>query len=580
MLAREVAQAAKLDSSHASAQLRLLADRGYVRDVRLPSERKTRYEVVDRFYNIYVLLRFSRGGRERLGRLVAFLQDLFGRETMRMMYPMALAVLESRGATAEEAADWLSVLTRYVASDGDFQQGETWTLRAIDVAKRLIGPDAPVIGEIERVGWTGRGVTLLEEGKFAEAAEAYRRAIVENRANWATYFVAGHLAFELNQFERTTTVLGKVADFISENDTSERRHIAALSLSTRMKALVKLDQNDEATRSCERLIRYVRRDDPDSMRDVAVKALSRQGDVLSKFGCLDEAVAVWKRVGEYARSDDPPALRRMAGLTLFLCGSELYELGRHDEAMTSWRRVLDYVVSDESIDTRFILAATSCSEGDALSGLGRDDEAVAAWKRAASCVFPDDPSEWRRDVSRWLAASADVLSFAGKLTQAETVCRLALDVTPECGEAWHVLAASIFRAKDGARLAEAEEHIRRALDLLPKSGSSLCVLAVILAVRGQWTEAMKRAEEALRLDQEDGDDEERTWLIALLISAVVTNHGRAVKEMMERTGVDRTMEPLWHAVRVDLGEEPGPLPAEIADVTNWILEEIARRRGQ
>ena len=90
----------------------------------------------------------------------------------------------------------------------------------------------------------------------------------------------------------------------------------------------------------------------------------------------------------------------------------------------------------------------------------------------------------------------------------------------------------------------------------------------------------KRSEETVQLDQEGGDDEERAGLIASLISAVVANHGRAVKELMERTGADRTMEPLWHAVRADLGEEPGPLPAEIADVTNGLLEEFARRRGQ
>ena len=238
MLAREVARAAKLDSSHASAQLGLLAARGYVRDVRLPRERKTRYEVVDRFYNIYVLLRFSRGGRERLGRLVAFLQDLFGREAMRKMYPTALAALETRGASAEEATDWLSVLTRQVASDDDFEQRETWRLRAIGVARRLIGPEAPVIGEIERVGWAERGHTLLEEMKFAEAAKAYRRAIEEDRNDLAVHAGLGHALFRLEEFERAAAVLGHVSDSVSGNDVLELRRLAVLSLSTQVEALV------------------------------------------------------------------------------------------------------------------------------------------------------------------------------------------------------------------------------------------------------------------------------------------------------------------------------------------------------
>ena len=73
MLAKEVAGAAKLSSSHASAQLKQLVERGYAQEVRLPGTKRTRYEVGDRFYNIYYLLRFSRTNRRRLERLVAFL---------------------------------------------------------------------------------------------------------------------------------------------------------------------------------------------------------------------------------------------------------------------------------------------------------------------------------------------------------------------------------------------------------------------------------------------------------------------------------------------------------------------------
>ena len=73
MLAKEVAGAAKLGSSHASAQLRQLVEKGYAREVRLPKAKRARYEVSDRFCNIYYLLRFSRTERDRLERLVAFL---------------------------------------------------------------------------------------------------------------------------------------------------------------------------------------------------------------------------------------------------------------------------------------------------------------------------------------------------------------------------------------------------------------------------------------------------------------------------------------------------------------------------
>ena len=78
LLAKEVAAAANLSSSHASAQLKQLLEKGYAREIRLSGAKRTRYEVSDRFCNIYYLLRFSRAGRDTLERLVGFLHDIFG----------------------------------------------------------------------------------------------------------------------------------------------------------------------------------------------------------------------------------------------------------------------------------------------------------------------------------------------------------------------------------------------------------------------------------------------------------------------------------------------------------------------
>ena len=78
LLAKEVAAASKLSSSHASAQLRQLVEKGYAKEHQLPNSKRVYYEVVDRFYNIYYLLRLSHQGSGRLERLLQFLQALFG----------------------------------------------------------------------------------------------------------------------------------------------------------------------------------------------------------------------------------------------------------------------------------------------------------------------------------------------------------------------------------------------------------------------------------------------------------------------------------------------------------------------
>ena len=145
LLAREVADAAKLNSSHASAQLKQLVEKGYAKEVRLRGAKRTHYEVSDRFYNIYYLLRFSRAGRDRLERLVAFLHDLFGPSGMRTMYPAALTALRADGVRTGEASDWLTIMAGYVAGDMDFKGREDWRREALDLAKNLSGPNEPVV---------------------------------------------------------------------------------------------------------------------------------------------------------------------------------------------------------------------------------------------------------------------------------------------------------------------------------------------------------------------------------------------------------------------------------------------------
>ena len=144
MLAKEVAGAAKLSSSHASAQLRQLVEKGYAREVRLPRAKRARYEVSDRFYNIYYLLRFSRAKRDRLERLVTF-----------------LAVLACRGRWTE-APDRLEYALRIGGSG--FQEDE-W----VGLTESLI----PAVA----AGHGSRVKKMMEEAGLAEPMEPLWHAI-------------------------------------------------------------------------------------------------------------------------------------------------------------------------------------------------------------------------------------------------------------------------------------------------------------------------------------------------------------------------------------------------------------------
>ena len=150
LLAKEVAAAANLSSSHASAQLKQLTEKGYTREVRLPDAKRTRYEVSDRFYNIYYLLRYSRSGRGRLERLVEFLHDLFG--------PIGMA----RGGNRTEALS--SFEQALSVRRGQFRERERPRL-----AQSMIRTIA--------AGHAGRVKHMMEEAGLVESMEPLWHAV-------------------------------------------------------------------------------------------------------------------------------------------------------------------------------------------------------------------------------------------------------------------------------------------------------------------------------------------------------------------------------------------------------------------
>lgn len=154
MLAREVADAAKLNSSHASAQLKQLVEKGYATEIRLRGAKRTRYEVSDRFYNIYYLLRFSRVGRDRLERLVAFLYDLFGPSGMR-------AILACRGQWTEA----LDQIERALRLGGDDFQKQEWPGLTESLIRAVAAGHGP------------RVKRMMEEGGLTEPMEPLWHAV-------------------------------------------------------------------------------------------------------------------------------------------------------------------------------------------------------------------------------------------------------------------------------------------------------------------------------------------------------------------------------------------------------------------
>ena len=581
MLARELSVAAKLSSSHASAQLRQLVEKGYAKEVRIPREKRVRYEVGDRFYNIYYLLRFSRTGRDRLERLVAFLHDLFGSTGTRSMYPATLEALRARAISVGEISDLLAVLASHVAEDREFSGREDWRRQATLLAKDMIGIDAPVLGKIEQAFYLTDSVQLsfelIKAGRFADAETVCRKVIRDTPKNAAAWLILGSALFQQKRFEDALTAFQQVTESVNPDDSVGLRMVAVTGLACEVRAFVKLKELEAARATVERGSANIHVDDPQPLCELATTWPRLHGDDLARMNQKDKAPTDWRRVSEYVRPDDPQPLRRQVAIVFEAEGDALAELGRQEEALSAWERVTEHVRVEDPLDLRSVAVSALIARGDLLITLGRHEDVIVNSRWSSEYVCTDDPPNLRRVVAVMLGTGGVLLNAFGKYDESEPTCRMATDIEPTYGEAWRVLAAAILGQNDDMRLREAEDCARRAVELGPADADALQTLSDILANSGNWSEALELLERVVHTD-----DVRKNWgqpgLTASLIKLVAVGHGARVKRLVEDAGLVESMEPLWHATRADLGEELEPLPAEIMDTVTNIRQKFAKER--
>lgn len=178
MLANEVASGTRLGSSQASAQLNKLVDWGYAVKVSWSNEKRIRYEVSDRFFNIYYIYRFAHAARDRMERLVAFLYDLFGPTEMRSLYLDASRGMKGVSHGGPEAAELLKSLARYVIRDLEFKEGQAWANELLKLVQK--GESTPTqYGEHSNyvTKWVNLGNKFKDDGRRNVAISAYIRAL-------------------------------------------------------------------------------------------------------------------------------------------------------------------------------------------------------------------------------------------------------------------------------------------------------------------------------------------------------------------------------------------------------------------
>lgn len=598
--ARAVAAAANLSSSQASAQLRQLVDRGYAREARLPGEKRSHYEVADRFYNTYYLLRFSRTQRERLKGLVAFLHDLFGPGGVRTMYPRALENFRSRSGSYDEASDLIAVLAEYVAEDDEFVDSDAWWDSATDLIRKRIGADAPIIEEIDEIflrpndpadrrveELMQRARMSIQSRDFAGAEKALIE-VTDMRPDhiWAWMEMATMRIMQERRSDAEaafTCVRKIIASYEDWGDFPENVEII-LALSIMTIGYSSWKRYDDVVSIYDQFLTHVNVEDIIShtvlgMRYHIAHIYGFGGNALSELERKDDAIAAYRRVPELIRREDPADWRKIAASACRSMGLVFMVMKQYDDAITAWKQVFPYVRKDDPIDMRIELIVSLLGQGYALILKKQNKGAISELRRVPHYINPDDPQEERTQVAHGLSSAGVILEAFGHYADGEELIRMAVKLDPTSALSWYCWAHIVLKQGDSSRLGEAERYARRALELSAGDPDSSYILFRILSTRGSWGEALDRLEHCVREGGEEFWNRRRSDLIDDFIRAAAAGHMRWVERTMMEAGLTESMEPLWRAIRAELGEEVEALPAEIADAVADVRGRIAAARA-
>ena len=565
---------------------------------RLPGAKRTRYEVGDRFYNIYYLLRFSRTNRQRLERLVAFLHDLFGTSGMRTMYPTFLEALRLGGPRTGDSSDWLEIMARYVAADPDYQGREDWLRRALEIANELIGPDAPAAERIESTfaaqhptnpplldELMRRGDDHFQAERFTEAEEAFRDVLAIRPDNLRARWKLGMSSLFGGRNEDAIVVLEQFLEQLSPNGSLASRTLSVVGLACKSIACSRLRRLEAAAEDLEQVSEYIGPEAPaDEIRTYSAVAYSHYGHALADSDRLEESIAALHRVTEHVRPDDSSEMRQFAAQALMTKGKMLFKLEHQADAIGAWDQVTANVRTEDLVELRSVAIHALANICHAMFPVEIGEDATldsfkgsnAAGELMAGYVHPDDPAKLRDYVIGLLSDIGMLLNVFGDFGRAEAVCSKATDINPSHAEPWRVLAEAILQQGDDARLSEAEDHARRAVGLAPENSLASRTLSEVLACLGKWTEALNWLERSLLVSGDELPQSRMPGLTEPLIRAVAAGHGKRVKRLMEEASLAEPMEPLWHAVRAELGEELEPLPAEIMETVTEIKSRFSK----
>lgn len=330
--AREVAERARMETSKCSAQLRRLMRRGAVREAG-GTDRRKQYYVIERLYNIYYLLRRSRGMDSLVGALVRFMDAYYSPSELQGIVDDMVAEMDSMDPRTELTYQVaLERFSNLPALAGHFLRTHPDHLPA-DVRK--LAEEASDLFrrsevKVERGDLTG-ALRVLEEllQKFRNhTAPTVRHSVITARAN------SGLLLQLLGKGDAAMLAFDEAAEMFETSKSPELRPLVAKVLFNKSVLLSTQGRSQDAISTCDELIARFPCEAADPISGTVAIASYHRGRMLSKMNRAEDALVAYDEL--HSRFGSSKSVGVLAPVVAGQVDKAtiLFRLQRHDEALT------------------------------------------------------------------------------------------------------------------------------------------------------------------------------------------------------------------------------------------------------
>ena len=375
--AREVAERARTETSKCSAQLKRLMGRGVVEEAGGTSRRK-QYYVSERLYNVYYLLRRSRGTDGLVSALVEFMDAYYSATEFEKLVDQMVEEV----ATADPAIRLI-----YRAA---FQQMSRMSVPAWHLFREHpeCVPDDVMAVTNEVSALLDRAAEKCDSGDFAAGLQ-----------------ILDDLLHDFNTHDAATVQDAVAKAFVNKGNVLARleRHEEALS------ALDEVEDRFLSTRSPE-------------LRVVLATAMVNKSACLNALGRTRDAIAVTVELDEHFSTAGSPAVAEAVAMGMFNRGNMLGELGRTDEELDAYNALLRRFGSSESAAVLGLVADGQVNKAISLFRLEQWEESIEVCETLLECFGEYASCRLLEPLAKGMIIKSAVLSLQGRIPEQLVVC--------------------------------------------------------------------------------------------------------------------------------------------------------------